>query len=226
MVHSQRHEYGKASSSRIFDGSSNVRMFLFTFENVAMREEKEEENALELLKFFDGRAFEFFSECSAGGEVITAKSADFLTVKAALLEELEKREEPQKIIRVPMYATLDSRNLTNSLSAMNVLVMKAEFNEKAKFGISRTNVMSVLESCRFAKYRYLSSYKELKKFVRDFEKTVRIRLDTLVQNVETMIDTPAEQLAKISFIVKKHTEKNYAGGGEMEKVCSYCRESG
>lgn len=38
-------------------------MFLFYFENVAITGKKEEDKVLELLTFFDGRAFEFLFGC-------------------------------------------------------------------------------------------------------------------------------------------------------------------
>lgn len=57
-----------------------------------------------------------------------------------------------------MSATLDSRKLTNSMNAMDVLFKKAEFNEKAKFGLLRTTVMRVSELCSSTMYHSLSSY--------------------------------------------------------------------
>ena len=57
---------------------------------------------------------------------------------------------------------------------MDKLFHKAEFNEKARFGLLRNNVMRVAELSMFSIYHSPSTYEGLKKVIRDFENETRV----------------------------------------------------
>ena len=122
MVLSWRDDSHAGPSNRVFDGSGDVRMFLFYFENVAMRGKKQEEKALELLSYLDGKAFEFFFARFTKEGCLTTEGQDFKTIKDALVLEFEEKEELQEIIRRAMVATLDPSNLVSSMAAMDTPV--------------------------------------------------------------------------------------------------------
>lgn len=66
-----------------------------------------------------------------------------------------------------MVANLDLENLTSSMQAMDDRFNKAEFNEKAKFGLLRNFSMKVKERSVFKIYRSLNTDEKLKGVIRD-----------------------------------------------------------
>lgn len=91
----------------------------------------------------DVKLFElFFARFTTGCKLICEVS-DFLTVKKALINEFEEKEGPKETILKVIVATIDPFNLASSMQYMDPLFTRAEFNEKAKFGLLRNYVMRV-----------------------------------------------------------------------------------
>lgn len=111
----------QGNTSRIFDGSGDVRMFLFYFENVIAREIEEGKKSYELLAHLDGEAFEFFFSLFTKEGVLTDEALDFKKVRKALLQKFVKREQPQDIIRESTDGILDAGNLTESMMKLDSL---------------------------------------------------------------------------------------------------------
>lgn len=92
-----------------FLGSGGVRTFLFYLESVYMRGKNEEDKALQLLNFIDGRTFVFIVVVYETWE-IKDEWSNFPVVKKAFIEEFEETEAQQEVIIKSIVATLDTSN--------------------------------------------------------------------------------------------------------------------
>lgn len=142
-----------ATSSRVFDGTGDVRVFFFYFENVAKQNKMDAEKPYELLAYLDGRAFNFFFERFTKNGGTTAEGVDFDVVQSAFFEECEEEEEAHEIIRKAIMETLKSSNLVWSLNVMDSPYLIAGLNSEAKYVMLRNCIMRVPELASFAMYR-------------------------------------------------------------------------
>ena len=89
-------------------------------------------------------------------------------VKDALMEHFKPQLQPDDHICQGMAAKLKNEDLLGSLREMDRLYEKANFNEEAKFGLLRSAVMEHLDLAQFAIYRGSTSFRDLKKSIKDF----------------------------------------------------------
>lgn len=160
---------GPSSSSSIFGGEGDVRMFLFYFEDVFMRGKNEEERAMSFLSLLDRESLQFYFNRSKKYGTVSAERQVFETVKAASLDRFVKREELQVTIRQATGASLDEGDLLQSLEDLDVLWNQVIFSEDARYGFLRVAVRNIGLLAKIAIYRRASDYERLKKLIRDFE---------------------------------------------------------
>lgn len=89
--------------------------------------------------------------------------------KKGFILEFEEEEDRQEVIHNAMVYTLVPSNFGNSMSKMDALFSKVDFNEKAKFWLLRLNVMKVLALCSLTTYCATTTYRKLKKVVKDLK---------------------------------------------------------
>lgn len=140
-------------TNRIFDGSGDLKIFMFYFENVAMRGKPQEDKCHELIAHLDGEAFRFFFEKFTEDGKLSDEETDFERVKAVFIEEYGLKEERQEIIRQATEATLDPQSLLQSLAKIEKLYGKENFDEGAKFGFLRMAVTKLPHLATLAMYR-------------------------------------------------------------------------
>lgn len=179
-------------------------------------------------------------------------------MKQAFLEQFAAQVEPQNVIREATEGMLDGNNLSESLDRLDGLYCRAGFHEKARFGFFCMAVTKIAPLATCAMYRGVSSYDQLVKGVREYvsgtksfqanpvistEKELKhggdmsnvkhlVRPDARVQNMETKMDTLADQLANFTLILRRGSSKrtvDRAGEirdqyGGFEKGCSYCQK--
>lgn len=114
----------------MFTGDGDVEMFFFYFENVLTRNKDESEKATELLAQFGGNALQFFIAKITAGGAISDAGKNYVGVKAAFLERIARRVEPQDITGKATDATLDEKNLVQSLERLYALYTLAGFNDE------------------------------------------------------------------------------------------------
>ena len=156
------------SSKRTFDGTTDVKMFFFYFENVATRGKDHSEMALDLLAFLDRDPFQFYYEkFTRNGELIE-EAKDYAKVKAAFITRYEKKEDPGTIMQLALQASLNHDDMEKSISRMDELFGKAKFNEEAKFAVLQRAVNEFSDLAAMALFRKADDYKTLKTIVEDF----------------------------------------------------------
>lgn len=158
------------STKRTFDGTSDVKIFFFYFENVAMRGKSDADKAYELLAFLDKDAFEFYYSKFTSGGALIEQAQDYKTVKAAFMEKYEAKEDPGTIMQSALEARLDMGELDVSLRKLDELYVKANFNEEAKFAMLQKAVNTFPELAAMALFRGANDYESLKTIVQDYHK--------------------------------------------------------
>ena len=73
-------------STRIFDGSSDVKMFMFYFENLEMHGKVDADKSIKLIEHPDGDALTFFLDKFTVDGNLTEEVMDFARIKHAFLE--------------------------------------------------------------------------------------------------------------------------------------------
>lgn len=82
-------------SARVFDGSGDVKVFLFHFQNVAMRNQEKKDYSIVFLSYLDGPALPFFFEKFSTDGSLNQEADDFNAEKEAFFEKFEKKADPQ-----------------------------------------------------------------------------------------------------------------------------------
>jgi len=156
------------SSKRIFDGTTDVKMFFFYFENVATRGKDHTEMAFDLLAFLDKDAFQFYYEKFTRDGELVEEAKDYAVVKAASIAKYEQKEDAGSIMQRALHASLDPQDMEKSISRMDELFGKANFNEEAKFAVLQRAVNEFPDLAAMALFRKADDYEKLKTLVEDF----------------------------------------------------------
>lgn len=77
-----------------FDGTSDVRRFLFTFEIVLARDLPDKDLARELIKYLNGAAFDFYHENFAPNGNLNLEGLEYNTVREVPLKTFGRQENP------------------------------------------------------------------------------------------------------------------------------------
>lgn len=130
-------------TNRVSDAPDDVNIFLFYFENVAMRGKFSTEKSLELTTHLDGEAFQlFFDKFTKNGKLNYATS-DFEKAKIVFLDAFSKKEDRTEVITCASEDRLDQQNLTKSLTDIEKLYVQAKFDDAANLGFFRIAVKEV-----------------------------------------------------------------------------------
>lgn len=95
-------------------------------------------------------------------------ASDYQAVKKALLGRFESVPELKENIRLAVASRLDRKDLIASLKEMYRHFEKASFSTGAQFGLLRNAVMEHVGESQYVLYRAPTTYKGLKKAVKDF----------------------------------------------------------
>lgn len=141
------------STKRVFDRTSDFKVFLFYFGNVASRNKNAEEKIYELLARLDKEAFQFSFEKSTRDREMLEDAKDYEKVKAAFLEKHQRNEDPSTIMKAALHARLDIENLNVLLNKLEDLYEKANFNVEDKFAMSQKAVSQYQDLAGMALFR-------------------------------------------------------------------------
>lgn len=82
--------YGRSTSAAgptsRFDGTSDVRKFLFALENTLARDRPEKERARGFMRYLDGSAFDFYYEIFGHDGRLNVEGLEYDTVKETLFQ--------------------------------------------------------------------------------------------------------------------------------------------
>ena len=194
-----------------FDGDKNadVRRFLFTYENVVMREKDDNEKALSIVCFLAKDAFDLYYERFTTNDVLKDEAHDYEVVKAWLLDEYQKKIALEECIQNAVNARLDGENLTESLNYLDRCYQQAGFNEEAKFGLLRQSVKEHVQLADFTLYKGPETYEALKKVIRDYVRGTETYCSTAETTPSTLSQGKKNNQRTISFSNAKPSEDAY-----------------
>lgn len=105
---------GPQTNSYVYDGTGDILIFLFYFENVVMSGENQEDKFIYLIGKLDGESLQvLFNNFPKDGE-LTDEGKYFLIVNTSLLKMFGRGKYPQQIIRKAPEAFLESQNFLRS----------------------------------------------------------------------------------------------------------------
>lgn len=191
-----------------------------------------------------GEAFDFYYEEYAENSEFSATAKNYVEVKKTFIDRFGKTEAPEEIIQRAISSSLDSDDFRSSLHGMDTIFKKAEFDDKAKFGLLRRSVVEHQDLSRYVMFRNPLDYESLKASIFSFTSAketfspysknvpftpqrVIHRPDGSQRKIENKVDALATQLSELSLIVKNsRTSKVSEAKDTAGKTCSYCGEPG
>lgn len=108
----------------VLEGTSDMKVFFFYFDNSASRNKNAEEKIYELHAHLYRDAFQFyFDKFTRDGEMLN-DAKDYTKVKAAFLKKYQRRKDPSTIMQDALQARLDINDLAVSLNKLEELLRK------------------------------------------------------------------------------------------------------
>lgn len=118
-----------------------------------MRCKNDCEKATEQLACLNGPAFDLYFEKFAENDELSAAALDYGHAKRTILDALETVADYQRDIQFSVEANLTANDLPGSLTVMRSLYEKVGFNEQAKYGMMRNEMMAHTELSQFCLIR-------------------------------------------------------------------------
>lgn len=148
-----------------------------------------------------------------------------------------------------MDSHIDPSKLVSPLRHIDCIFDKAGFNDMAMFGLLRKALTDIPDVLQFVIYRGASEYKTMKMDVHEYvtsrrtfvrqvtfteagpsevfgSKKVLNRTDTRVAQIESKVDSLANDLANLSLLVQNKTTaaREAAPVTDQDRTCSFCKE--
>ena len=168
MVLSRREGDNPSLQHTIFDGSRNVKQFLFIFEQVIIRDVPEDQRGVCLIAYLGGRAFDAYYEKFTSDCDLIDDAKDYAKVRAWLLTEFAPQEDHADCIQRAVKSRLNPQDLVGSIQELDRIYEKAGFNDQAKYGLLIQACMNVPDLAQFTILKSPDGYEELKLTIREY----------------------------------------------------------
>ena len=152
------------------DDSYDVKKFFFYFNNVLMKEKRDQKKAKELLPFLDGLDFEFYYSRFAANDTLTAEAMNYTAVKRAFFDKFQLQEDHEVAIRLAIDLRLQDDDVMSFVKKAESLYSAADFNDSAQLGLLCKSIQGHPSLIQFVMLRSSTTYNELVDAIKMFDR--------------------------------------------------------